>query len=148
VKCPRTRRHRGIDDESATAEFFGELAADLGRQLRRVLAVHTLRGVLDEQRRDLICPAGDRQEPAAAPDEHVDVLHGVALVRHGQFHRIAAVAKLVLYFGEGLQRLGRVAQRLIEDLVLVVVQRDLCGSRAGVDGQYPEFFGHNGAPCQ
>jgi hypothetical protein len=99
-----------------------------------VLAGHPAGGVLGKEVRHLVHAAFKRQQPAAAPDEDVDVLETDAVLGKRLFNGLTPKIELVLNRGEGGKLLHRVADFLGKDLALVLKQRDFRRRRAGVDG--------------
>ena len=131
---------RGIEREGGLPELLRELPREHHPELGGVLrTVKALDGVVIDILVNVYDAARLGVRAAAAADERVDRMGIHALrLEHVEDH-FAPEGHLVVDVRK-LQKHGRFVEELpLEDRCLILEEADFRRSRAGVDGQYPEF---------
>ena len=100
-----------------------------------MLAAGTLKAVLDHGVVDGIGAAGDGTQNAAAAGDCVEGLAVEAALPEAVQNDIGAELRLIGDVVIGRELINRVAQGLLEQLVLILEDSDLRGRGAGVDYQ-------------
>ena len=126
--------HR-VDDVGGDAQLVADLAGDQAAQIGGVLSLHADGAVLDHVVVDSVCTAANGAQQTAAAGDGGQGLHIEALILQGLHHQLAPP---VLLGGDGVKLfefLGAVAQGLVKEQVLVLIDADFGGRGAGVDDQ-------------
>lgn len=125
----------GVDGVGGDAPHLGQLVAHERAEVAGVLAAGTLKAVLDHGVVDGIGTAGDGTQNAAAAGDCVEGLAVEAALLEAVQNDIGAELRLIGDVVIGRELINRVAQGLLEQLVLILEDSDLRGRGAGVDYQ-------------
>ena len=125
----------GVDGVGGDAPHLGQLVAHERAEVAGVLAAGTLKAVLDHGVVDGIGAAGDGTQNAAAAGDCVEGLAVEAALLEAVQNDIGAELRLIGDVVIGRELINRVAQGLLEQLVLILEDSDLRGRGAGVDYQ-------------
>ena len=127
--------HHGVHDEGGDAQLVADLPGDDAAQVGGVLSLNAHGAVADQTVADGVGAAPDRSQQAAAAGDGGQGLHIEALILQGLHHQLAPP---VLLGGDGVKLfefLGAVAQSLVKEQVLVLIDADFGGRGARVDDQ-------------
>ena len=127
--------HHGVHDVGGNTQLIADLAGDQAAQVGGVLALNTDGAVADQVVVDGVGAAADGTQQAAAAADRRQGAGVEALLAQRPHHQIAAP---VLLGGDGVELgnvLRTVAQGLVKEQLLILIDTDLGGGGAGVDDE-------------
>jgi len=131
--------HGRVGDVGLDTGHVGDLCGQQAAEVAGVLHLGVPQ-VVAHPRIDLVDAGRDRADESSAADDRRKLLDVERFFAQGGEDQTASPVELVDDVGESGEFFGRVTQGQIQQRPLLVIEGDLCGSRAGIYCQY--FVSH------